>query len=52
MSEASTATFRIFRGEHGAGTMHDYTTEITTGMVVLEGLNFSFGLISILFTSD
>ena len=39
MSEASTATFRIFRGEHGAGTMHDYTTEITTGMVVLDAVH-------------
>jgi succinate dehydrogenase / fumarate reductase, iron-sulfur subunit len=32
----ATATFRIWRGERGQGEFHDYTTEIASGMVVLD----------------
>src|SRR5947209_4425029 len=37
MSE--TATFRIFRGEHGSGGYQDYTTPISEGMVVLDAVH-------------
>jgi succinate dehydrogenase iron-sulfur subunit len=33
---ATTATFRIWRGENGKGKFQDYTTEIAAGMVVLD----------------
>jgi succinate dehydrogenase / fumarate reductase iron-sulfur subunit len=32
----ATATFRIWRGERGAGKFKDYTTEVSSGMVVLD----------------
>jgi succinate dehydrogenase / fumarate reductase iron-sulfur subunit len=32
----ASATFRIWRGERGAGKFVDYTTEVETGMVVLD----------------
>jgi succinate dehydrogenase / fumarate reductase, iron-sulfur subunit len=35
----ATATFRIWRGEKGAGKFQDYTTEIADGMVVLDALH-------------
>jgi succinate dehydrogenase iron-sulfur subunit len=35
----ATATFRIFRGEKGSGEFHDYTTEISDGMVVLDAVH-------------
>jgi succinate dehydrogenase / fumarate reductase iron-sulfur subunit len=35
----STATFRIWRGEKGAGQYRDYTTEISEGMVVLDAVH-------------
>jgi succinate dehydrogenase / fumarate reductase iron-sulfur subunit len=35
----ATATFRIFRGEKGAGTFQDYATEIADGMVVLDAVH-------------
>jgi succinate dehydrogenase / fumarate reductase iron-sulfur subunit len=35
----ATATFRIFRGEKGAGTFQDYATEIAEGMVVLDAVH-------------
>ena len=33
------ATFRIWRGERGAGAFQDYETEVTEGMVVLDALH-------------
>jgi succinate dehydrogenase / fumarate reductase iron-sulfur subunit len=33
------ATFRIWRGEQGAGQYRDYTIEITEGMVVLDAIH-------------
>ncbi len=35
----ATATFRIWRGEKGAGKFQDYTTEVTLGMVVLDSVH-------------
>jgi succinate dehydrogenase / fumarate reductase iron-sulfur subunit len=35
----STATFRIFRGDQQSGEFRDYTTTITTGMVVLDAVH-------------
>ena len=35
----ATATFRIMRGEKGAGAFRDYTTEVTEGMVVLDAVH-------------
>jgi len=35
----ATATFRILRGEKGAGAFQDYTTEVTEGMVVLDAVH-------------
>jgi len=35
----ATATFRIWRGEKGQGQFQDYTTEVTTGMVVLDAVH-------------
>jgi len=35
----ATATFRILRGEKGAGTFRDYTTEVSEGMVVLDAVH-------------
>lgn len=35
----STATFRIWRGEKGAGEFQDYTTEVASGMVVLDAVH-------------
>ena len=32
----ATATFRIWRGEKGQGQFHDYSAEVTAGMVVLD----------------
>lgn len=32
-------TFRIWRGEKGAGQLRDYTTEISSGMVVLDAVH-------------
>ena len=34
-----TATFKIWRGEKGAGGFVDYTTEISSGMVVLDAVH-------------
>jgi succinate dehydrogenase / fumarate reductase iron-sulfur subunit len=34
----ATATFRIWRGERGAGQFRDYSTEIADGMVVLDAV--------------
>ncbi|MBV9303008.1 MAG: succinate dehydrogenase/fumarate reductase iron-sulfur subunit [Acidobacteriaceae bacterium] len=36
---ASTATFRIWRGNSSGGAFHDYTTEISEGMVVLDAVH-------------
>jgi succinate dehydrogenase / fumarate reductase iron-sulfur subunit len=33
------ATFRIWRGEHGAGELREYTTEVSEGMVVLDAVH-------------
>ena len=33
------ATFRIFRGETGAGAARDYSTEVSPGMVVLDAVH-------------
>ncbi|MGH7585980.1 MAG: succinate dehydrogenase/fumarate reductase iron-sulfur subunit [Gemmatimonadales bacterium] len=33
------ATFRIWRGEHGAGAFRDYSTEVSEGMVVLDAVH-------------
>ncbi len=35
----STATFRIWRGQNGAGAFRDYTVEISPGMVVLDAVH-------------
>ena len=35
----ATAMFRIWRGEKGAGEFQDYTTEISSGMVVLDAVH-------------
>src|SRR5213082_97377 len=35
----STATFRIWRGEKGAGKFQHYTTEVSAGMVVLDAVH-------------
>ena len=35
----ATATFSIWRGEKGQGKFQDYTTEISTGMVVLDAVH-------------
>jgi succinate dehydrogenase / fumarate reductase, iron-sulfur subunit len=35
----ATATFRIWRGEKGAGQFQDYTTEVAPGMVVLDSVH-------------
>ncbi|MBW3660857.1 MAG: succinate dehydrogenase/fumarate reductase iron-sulfur subunit [Gemmatimonadetes bacterium] len=35
----ATATFRIWRGERGEGSFHDYQTEVSEGMVVLDALH-------------
>ena len=35
----TTATFRIWRGEHGTGDYVDYATEISDGMVVLDAVH-------------
>jgi len=35
----ATATFRVWRGEKGAGEFRDYTTEIADGMVVLDAVH-------------
>ncbi len=35
----ATATFRIWRGQNGVGDLHDYTTEISPGMVVLDAVH-------------
>jgi len=39
MTDQSKATFRIWRGEKGAGQYNDYTTEISDGMVVLDAIH-------------
>ena len=33
------ATFRVWRGQHGAGEFRDYDTEVSEGMVVLDALH-------------
>jgi succinate dehydrogenase / fumarate reductase iron-sulfur subunit len=33
------ATFRIWRGDERGGELHDYATEVTTGMVVLDAVH-------------
>lgn len=33
------ATFRVWRGDKNGGAFHDYTVEITTGMVVLDAVH-------------
>jgi succinate dehydrogenase / fumarate reductase iron-sulfur subunit len=35
----STATFRIWRGANGNGDFHDYATEVSPGMVVLDAVH-------------
>jgi len=35
----ATATFRIWRGEKGDGKFEDYTTEVSSGMVVLDAVH-------------
>jgi len=35
----ATATFRIWRGEKGVGKFQDYTTEVSSGMVVLDSVH-------------
>ena len=35
----ATATFRVWRGEKGAGEFRDYTTEVADGMVVLDAVH-------------
>jgi succinate dehydrogenase / fumarate reductase iron-sulfur subunit len=35
----TTATFRIWRGEHGGGELRDYKTEVGEGMVVLDAVH-------------
>jgi succinate dehydrogenase / fumarate reductase iron-sulfur subunit len=35
----ATATFRIWRGEKGGGKFHDYTAEVSAGMVVLDAVH-------------
>ena len=35
----ATATFRIWRGSNGNGEFHDYATEISPGMVVLDAVH-------------
>jgi succinate dehydrogenase / fumarate reductase iron-sulfur subunit len=35
----ATATFRIWRGEKGAGKFQDYTSEVAPGMVVLDSVH-------------
>jgi succinate dehydrogenase / fumarate reductase iron-sulfur subunit len=35
----STATFRIWRGDHSAGEFRDYQTEVSEGMVVLDAVH-------------
>lgn len=35
----ATATFRIWRGDSSGGRFQDYTTEITSGMVVLDAIH-------------
>src|SRR5579862_1307974 len=35
----STATFRIWRGDASGGEFHDYSTEISEGMVVLDAVH-------------
>src|SRR3982750_2822000 len=36
---STTATFRIWRGNAAEGAFHDYTTEISPGMVVLDAVH-------------
>src|SRR5438874_4484145 len=36
---AATATFRIWRGDAAGGAFHDYATEVTDGMVVLDAVH-------------
>ncbi|MGH7654105.1 MAG: succinate dehydrogenase/fumarate reductase iron-sulfur subunit [Gemmatimonadaceae bacterium] len=35
----TTATFRIWRGEHGGGELRDYKTDVGEGMVVLDAVH-------------
>ena len=35
----ATATFRIWRGNAEGGEFHDYTTEVSEGMVVLDAVH-------------
>src|SRR5881394_4413181 len=36
---AATATFRIWRGDAAGGAFHDYPTEVSEGMVVLDAVH-------------
>src|SRR6266576_6368121 len=36
---AGTATFRIWRGDAQAGTFHNYDTDVSEGMVVLDAVH-------------
>jgi succinate dehydrogenase / fumarate reductase iron-sulfur subunit len=36
---SDTATFRVWRGERGAGAFEDYKTEVSAGMVVLDAIH-------------
>src|SRR5882762_8384439 len=36
---AATATFRIWRGDAAGGAFHDYPTEVSDGMVVLDAVH-------------
>jgi hypothetical protein len=33
------ATFRVWRGDAAGGELHDYTTEVSEGMVVLDAIH-------------
>ena len=39
MSEATSATFRVWRGEKGEGAFRDYQTPVSEGMVVLDAIH-------------
>jgi len=39
MSEATSATFRVWRGEKGEGEFRDYKTPVSEGMVVLDAIH-------------
>ena len=39
MSETTTATFKIWRGDANGGEFRDYKTECSEGMVVLDAIH-------------